>query len=215
MRPVSWQLSTCHESSSVLLFINQSIGSVEVSMCWLKTSNAVYKTLIHSSSFSVLWCTVTGCNYCVFSTNVLFLAVCLIRFVIRVVSFLCLCPSSRHHGFVTVTVFDIWHPLPDTGKSSSRRGFQLMGQLSESCIDVTCSFPVKKNVEEVVTNFKAGGHTNETGNCNATEISENCYQPELNTCSCNGAAQIEETATQIAGRLRNSISRQRSKPVFS
>jgi hypothetical protein len=31
----------------------------------------------------------------------------------------------------------------------------------------------------------------------------------------NGAAQIEETATQLAGRLRNSISRQRIMPVFS
>jgi hypothetical protein len=31
----------------------------------------------------------------------------------------------------------------------------------------------------------------------------------------NGAAQIEETATQLAERLRNSISRQRSTPVFS
>jgi hypothetical protein len=31
----------------------------------------------------------------------------------------------------------------------------------------------------------------------------------------NGAAQIEKTATQLERRLRNSISRQRSMPVFS
>jgi hypothetical protein len=36
------------------------------------------------------------------------------------------------------------------------------------------------------------GHTKETGNRNTTVISENCYQPELNTL-LNGAAQIEET----------------------
>jgi hypothetical protein len=36
------------------------------------------------------------------------------------------------------------------------------------------------------------GHTKETGNRNATAISEYCYQPELNTL-LNGAAQIEET----------------------
>jgi hypothetical protein len=39
------------------------------------------------------------------------------------------------------------------------------------------------------------GHTKETGNRNATAISENCYRPKLNTL-LNGAAQIEETATQ-------------------
>jgi hypothetical protein len=61
------------------------------------------------------------------------------------------------------------------------------------------------------------GHTKETGNRNATAISEDCYQLELNTCCwmeqrklrkellsawvehmlLNGAAQIEETATQF------------------
>jgi hypothetical protein len=40
------------------------------------------------------------------------------------------------------------------------------------------------------------GHTKETDNCNATAISEDCCQPELNV-----AAQIKETATQVAGRL--------------
>jgi hypothetical protein len=40
------------------------------------------------------------------------------------------------------------------------------------------------------------GHIKETGNRNATAISENCYQPELNTL-LNGAAQTEETATQF------------------
>jgi hypothetical protein len=36
----------------------------------------------------------------------------------------------------------------------------------------------------------------ETGNRNATAVSENCYQPELNTL-LNGAAQIAGTATQL------------------
>jgi hypothetical protein len=37
------------------------------------------------------------------------------------------------------------------------------------------------------------GHTKETGNRNATTISENCYQPELNTL-LNGAAQFPQFA---------------------
>jgi hypothetical protein len=37
----------------------------------------------------------------------------------------------------------------------------------------------------------------EPGNRNATAISENCYQPELNTL-LNGAAQIEETVTHVS-----------------
>jgi hypothetical protein len=39
------------------------------------------------------------------------------------------------------------------------------------------------------------------GNRNITAISENCDQPELNKL-VNGEAQIEETATQLTGRLR-------------
>jgi hypothetical protein len=44
------------------------------------------------------------------------------------------------------------------------------------------------------------GHTKETGNRNAASISENFYQPELNMLLklLNAAAQIEETATQLA-----------------
>jgi hypothetical protein len=41
------------------------------------------------------------------------------------------------------------------------------------------------------------GNTKETGNPNATAISENCYQPEFEHVLLNGAAQIEETATQF------------------
>jgi hypothetical protein len=53
------------------------------------------------------------------------------------------------------------------------------------------------------------------GNRNATAISENCYQPELNHMLLNGATQIDETATQLGERLKNSTSRQRNTPVFS
>jgi hypothetical protein len=46
---------------------------------------------------------------------------------------------------------------------------------------------------EIETKSLERGHIKETGNCNTTAISENCYQPELNTL-LNGAAQIKETS---------------------
>jgi hypothetical protein len=41
------------------------------------------------------------------------------------------------------------------------------------------------------------GHTKETGNRNATPISENCYQTRIEHVKLNGAAQIEEIVTQL------------------
>jgi hypothetical protein len=61
--------------------------------------------------------------------------------------------------------------------------------------------------------FSGLAHTKVIGNRKATAISENCYQPELNTL-LNGVGQIEETATQRVERLTNASSRQRSMPVF-
>jgi hypothetical protein len=55
------------------------------------------------------------------------------------------------------------------------------------------------------------GHTKETGNRNFREL----LSARVERMLLNGAAQIEETATQLAERLRNSTSRQRSMPVFS
>jgi hypothetical protein len=51
---------------------------------------------------------------------------------------------------------------------------------------VTCSWPTRNTTNDVISawNIKLlwRGHTKETGNRNATAISENCYQPELNAC---------------------------------
>jgi hypothetical protein len=73
---------------------------------------------------------------------------------------------------------------------------------------------MRKDEWQWLLRHKGQGHTKETGNHIATAISENCYEPELNTL-LNGAAHIEETATQLSERLRNSTYRQRSMPVFS
>jgi hypothetical protein len=55
------------------------------------------------------------------------------------------------------------------------------------------------------------GHTKETGNRNYQELLSAWVEHK----EPNGAAQIEEMAMQLGGRLRNSTSRQRNKPVFS
>jgi hypothetical protein len=68
----------------------------------------------------------------------------------------------------------------------------------DKAISVTlCTGNTRLSVESITKNFgidlndyvmRGGveffgrGHTRETGNRNATAISENCYQPELNTC---------------------------------
>jgi hypothetical protein len=55
------------------------------------------------------------------------------------------------------------------------------------------------------------GHIKEIGNRNFRELLSTWVEHML----LNGAAQIEQTATQLAERLRNSNSRQQSMPVFS
>jgi hypothetical protein len=43
--------------------------------------------------------------------------------------------------------------------------------------------PLSVSWQRILTQELYGrGHTKEIGNRNATAISENCYQPELNTC---------------------------------
>jgi hypothetical protein len=58
--------------------------------------------------------------------------------------------------------------------------------------------------------YKGEGTRRKLGNLNLREL----LSARVEHMELNGAAQIEETATQLGGRLRNSTSRQRSKPVF-
>jgi hypothetical protein len=55
------------------------------------------------------------------------------------------------------------------------------------------------------------GYTKETANCNFWEL----LWPWIEHMLLEGAPQIQETATQLAKRLRNSAPRQRGMPVFS
>jgi hypothetical protein len=56
--------------------------------------------------------------------------------------------------------------------------------------------------------------TKETGNSNATAISEYCYQTELNMWNRMKQHKLRNGNATL-GRLRNSTPRQLSKPVFS
>jgi hypothetical protein len=59
------------------------------------------------------------------------------------------------------------------------------------------------------------GHTKKTGNLKANRDFRELLSTWVEHMLVNGVAQIEETAMQLAGRPRNSISRHRSMPVFS